>query len=158
MIIMDTCLSTSYLKQPKSTTTTMTHPTDLAPQRWASNTHTPGQMAGMTLTTPTLQWLAWPPSSLKACKPEPHPEHTTSIGYFITVNQISLTYDKFCHQSITWENRGVNIPLLIINKDKIRKKLIQLRYVENLKWLTVFLLFDMHNPFSGITCIYNVTF
>ena len=66
-------------------------------------------------------------------------------------------FDKFCDQSITWEKRGVNIPLLIINKDKIGKKLIQLRYVKNLKWLTAFLLFDMHNPFSSTICMYNVT-
>ena len=34
---------------------------------------------------------------------------------------------------------------------------MQLRYVENFKWLTAFLLFDMRNPFSSITCMYNVT-
>ena len=72
-------------------------------------------------------------------------------------NQISLMYDKFCDQSITWENRRVKIPLLIINKDKIRKNLIQLSYVQNFKWLTAFLLYDMHNPFSSITYMYNVT-
>ena len=72
-------------------------------------------------------------------------------------SQISPMY-KFCDQSIAWENRGVNIPLLIINKDKIRKKLIQARYVENFKWLTTFLLFDMHNPFSCITCMYVTSF
>ena len=72
-------------------------------------------------------------------------------------NQISLMYDKCYDQSITWENKGVNIPLLIINKNKIGNNFIQLRYVENFKWLTAFLLFDMHNPFSSMTCMHNVT-
>ena len=58
MIIMDTCLSIFYLKQPKSTATTMIHPTDTACPRRASNTHLPDQTAGMTPTTPALQWLA----------------------------------------------------------------------------------------------------
>ena len=51
MIIMDACLSIFYLKQPKSTATTTTHPqTGLK--------HPPDQTACMTPTTPTLQWLA----------------------------------------------------------------------------------------------------
>ena len=66
-------------------------------------------------------------------------------------------FDKFCDQSITWEDRGVNIPLLIISKNKIGKKLMQFRYVKNVKWLTAFLLFDMQNPVSSIKCMYNVT-
>ena len=82
--IMDTCLLTSHRKQPKSTTTTMTHPTDLAPHRRISDTQTPGQTAGLTPTAPALQWLAWPPSSLKACGLEHHPQYTTPIRYFIT--------------------------------------------------------------------------
>ena len=56
MIIMDTCLSTSYLKQPRSIATTMTHPTDLVSHRRVSNTVTSGQMADMTRTTPALHY------------------------------------------------------------------------------------------------------
>lgn len=51
---------------------------------------------------------------------------------------------------------GVIIPLLFINKDKLEKKLKQLRYVENVEWLTAFLLTDMNNSFSSITSTYNV--
>ena len=36
--------------------------------------------------------------------------------------QPNIPYDKFCDQSITWQNRGVNIPPFIINKEKIGKK------------------------------------
>ena len=49
------------------------------PQMGLKHAHTSGQMTDMTTTTPKLQWLAWPPSSPKACIPQPHPWNTIPI-------------------------------------------------------------------------------
>ena len=58
MVIMDTYSSIFYLKQPKSRTIITVPPAETAAHTRVSNTHTPGQTAGMTPTTQTLQWLA----------------------------------------------------------------------------------------------------
>ena len=131
------------------------------PQMGLKHTHTSGQMTDMTTTTPKLhRHPAQRHASPNPILATPHPSGKPELRPWATQtrgNQISLIYDKFCDQSITWENRGVNTALLTINKDKIKKKFVQLRYVENFKWLVALLLFDIHNTFSSIICMLNVT-
>ena len=115
-----------------------------------SNWHSTTQMG--LKHTPQAKWQAWRPlhqhysgypdhhpaqrhACLNSILGTPHPSQKLELHPWATQtrsNQISLMYDKLYDQSITWENRGVNIPLLIINKDKIRKKHIQLSTILSL--------------------------